>query len=106
MKSPTDFPEPPLFLKDAAAQANVARQLVTREPPPFSPAALYNELNQSSFPRTEWKRLRIAMTQAEYDAYRAWWFETKESLAGSICGVKIVIEDRPGNPTYTLEYRE
>lgn len=82
------------------------RQLVERGPPTFSPASLHNEVNRSQVPPNEWKRLRIAMTQAEFDAFRAWWFETKDSFPHTVCGIKIVIEDRPTSPVYSLEYRE
>ncbi len=82
------------------------KQLVEREPVPFSPATLHNDFTRSQLPRHEWKRLRIAMTQAELDAYRAWVFETKENFTNSIMGCPIVVEEYPMNPKFCLEYRE
>lgn len=95
---------PPMFPPNPPHPAR--RPLVEREPPPFSPASLFNEFNRSQLPPTEWKRLRVALTQAEFEAYRDWWLENKANFVHSIHGLPIVIEDHPMNPKFVLEYKE
>ena len=75
--------------------------------PPVAVDRLVYELsflvNQLVIPNTEWRRVRFAVTQQEYDALRDVCLRQDGYFFGSIRGVPLLVEDDPARPVLLRE---
>lgn len=66
-------------------------------------ATMINRMPANDVFRRHWKRLRIAVTQAEMDEIRKFYFADAGEFVSAIRGVSIHVEEFPLDPSFICE---